>query len=298
MITVFGSMNIDLLMAVPSLPAPGETVLCPTYELKPGGKGCNQAVAAARAGAKVAMVGMVGQDGFGDRVLRTLEREGIDTTHIGRAPQPTACAIIAVDPKGENQIAVGSGANLAARADSAPDARLGPGQTLLLQMEVTPAETWAILARARAGGCRTILNLAPAGPVPDSALPLIDILIVNEIEAAQLAGGAGEPQALAESLRARTGGTVIVTLGAAGVLAATPGGIVTIPALKIEPVDTTGAGDAFCGILAAALDAGIDLPFALRRASAGAALACLALGAQESLPDKAAIDAAVAKLGA
>ena len=174
MILVFGSLNMDLVMTVPVLPKPGETVLCPGYTLKPGGKGNNQAVAAARAGAPVAMAGCVGPDAFGSGLVENLVRAGIDTSDVQLVEQPTGCAMICVDADAENFITVASGANLAASSDRIADSRLGPGTTVLMQMEVPPEQNWALIRRAPELGSRTVLNVAPASDVPPDILKLID----------------------------------------------------------------------------------------------------------------------------
>ena len=191
MITVFGSINLDLIFALERLPGPGETVLGPAVRVEPGGKGANQAVAAALDGVPVAMVGAVGRDALATDALAGLLAVGVDVSGVARVAATTGCAAIGTDPEGRNQIAVGSGANLAARADQVDAARLGPGHTLLLQMEVPAAETAALLRRVR--GARTVLNLAPALPLPPDAWRLVDVLVVNEHEAAWLASTLGCP---------------------------------------------------------------------------------------------------------
>jgi ribokinase len=290
MILVFGSINIDLLMPVRQLPRPGETVLGGDYALLPGGKGANQAMAARRAGADVVMVGAVGDDAFAGSALDPLTHAGIDTSLVRRVKEPTGCAAIMVAASGENLIAVASGANSAVRADFVPDHLLGPGRWLVAQMEVPPAETFAVIRRVRALGGRSVVNLAPATPIADEALRDIDIIVANEGEAAAL--GADTPQAAGLVCQA-----LVVTRGAEGAIAyCRDGGILSVPALPVTPVDTTGAGDTFVGVLAAALDHGDALEMALRRASAAAGLACLASGAQTAMPDRAAIDAALARL--
>lgn len=300
MIVVFGSLNMDLVMTVPALPRPGETVLTRSYATKPGGKGANQAVAAARAGASVAMVGTVGTDGFGDRLTENLQRNAVDIRWLRRGAEPTGIAYICVDSSAENFIAVASGANLESAAADMPDDLLAEGRTLLMQMEVPADQIWAALRRARAAGMRTVLNVAPAAPVPADALRTLDVLIVNEHEARSVAGDlgldGGVPEDLARRLAAEADLTCVVTLGAAGAIAAEGELLWKVAPLPIRPVDTTGAGDAFVGALTAALDQGRDLPQALRRASVGAGLACLALGAQESLPTAVDIDRRLAEL--
>ena len=293
MIVVFGSLNMDLVLTVPAIPRPGETVLCPEYVTKPGGKGCNQAVAAARAGAAVTMVGRVGDDGFGRTLVDRLALEGVETGAIGRAEHPTGIACICVDSGGENAIAVASGANLAAGAAQLDAAALGSDTVLVMQMEVPAGENWAAVERVKAAGGRAILNLAPAAAVPREALAAIDLLIVNEIEAQMIAATLGlpadAPRDAARALAEMAELACVVTLGSQGALAVEDDRVWRVGPMAIEPVDTTGAGDAFTGVLAAAIDAGLSLPDALHRANVGAALACMALGAQESLPDAEAI---------
>jgi ribokinase len=295
MILVFGSLNADLVFQVQSLPRPGETVLCPGYALAPGGKGANQAAAAAKAGAAVRMVGHVGGDSFGDFLRHGLIQAGVDCAGVAIAAAATGVAVIGVEPDAQNQIMVGSGANRATRAGQVADAALGPGVTLLCQNEVAPEATFTLLERAARRGARTILNLAPAAPIPAAVLDAIDVLVVNEIEAAMAAGDRpgrpNEPQGLAMELATRHGLTCVVTLGAAGAIARGPAGGWRIGPLAVEAVDTTGAGDAFVGVLAAALDRGVPLPDALRRASVAAGLACTRLGAQTSQPLAAEIEA-------
>ncbi len=291
MIVTYGSLNVDMVMAVSALPRPGETVLCPSYVLVPGGKGANQACAAARAatGGGVTMVGTVGPDDWGDLATHLLRDAGVDLSHIRKGTAPTACAAIWVEESGENAIVVASGANLETAADQLPDALLTPQTLLLLQMEVPEEGTWTAIERAHAKGARVVLNVAPARPVPDKILRQVDILVLNEIEAAMLTSGpdaapidAAEAGTVARGLAEKFDLTCIVTLGAAGAVAHTPTRAWTIGALPITPVDTTGAGDAFVGTLAAALDDGDDLPAALRRAAVGSALACLKIGCQSA----------------
>ncbi|WP_374446897.1 PfkB family carbohydrate kinase [Stella sp.] len=295
MILVFGSLNIDLAFALPHLPVEGETVLAPGYLPGPGGKGLNQAVAAARAGAVTAMYGRVGDDEFGRMLRRTMADERIAADGVATGRLPTGCAALAVAADGRNLIMVGSGANREASADQVPDAALGPGTTVLLQLEVPIADTAALAARARARGARVVLNAAPAAALPAAALATVDVLVVNEIEAAMLTGIADAEAALAALARAGDGAAVL-TRGAAGATALAGDRRWDVPALPIRPVDTVGAGDAFVGALAAGLDAGLDLPAALRRASVAGGLACLTPGAVAAMPDLAAIEAHLDRL--
>jgi ribokinase len=300
MIVVFGSINVDLVFALPGLPQPGETVLGEDYRVVPGGKGANQAVAAARDGGRVAMAGAIGTDGFAGVARESLAAAGVDLGAVATGARPTGCAAICVDRQGRNLIAVAAGANLDARADQVADAQLGPETTLVLQMEVPPAETARLIARARQRGARIVLNLAPAAMLDRAALSALDVLVVNEHEAAWLAAALdfppAQPTALASALGQALAITVIVTLGGEGAVAAAGEALWMVGALPIMPVDTTAAGDCFVGVLAAALDRGRALPDALHRASVAAGLACLTEGAQPSLPSASAIDARLREL--
>jgi ribokinase len=290
MILVFGSINADLIVPVPRLPRPSETVLGDDYALLPGGKGANQALAARRAGAAVVLAGAVGADAFADIALDLLRREGVDTRLVQVVDQPTGCAAIMVSKEGENLIAVASGANMSVRSGQVADELLGPDVTLLAQMEVPSGETEALIRRMRAHHGRVLLNLAPALPIDPALLGEIDLVIANESEAATLGS---DPARLA--MRLRQG--FVITRGAAGSVAVLRDGMrLEVPALPIEPLDTTGAGDTFVGVLAASLDLGSTLELALRRASVAAGLACLARGAQTAMPDSAMITAAVSRL--
>jgi ribokinase len=297
---VLGSINVDLLFKLEALPCPGGTVLCPGYELAAGGKGANQATAAARSGAAVRMIGHVGDDGFGRFARDAMAAAGVDCASVATSDKATGIAAIGVDRAGENQIMVASGANRDTRAEQVEDAELTPGVTVLCQNEVRAAATFALLERARAQGARTILNLAPAGAVPPRVLGAVDVLVVNQVEAEMAIGGGAcrDPAALARDLAARHGLICVVTLGAAGALAIGPGFGHRLAALPVAPVDTTGAGDAFTGVLAAALDQGHPLPAALARASVAAGLACTRIGAQTSQPTAAEIAARLNELPA
>ncbi|WP_374655467.1 ribokinase [Dongia sp.] len=300
MIVVFGSLNVDVMIAVDHLPLPGETVLGPGYELTAGGKGANQALAAARAGAAVTMIGCIGTDPLAETALMDLREAGADLGHLTTVAEPTGLAAICVDKGGENHVVVASGANRRTKAAQFPEALLGPGTLLVLQMEVPHGENWALIRRAKAKGARILLNAAPAAPIPHDILSLIDWLIVNENEARQIAAGLDlqtEDARTAAREIARAGETiVIVTLGAAGAAAFSSQHCLSVGALKIKPVDTVGAGDSFVGGFAAATDRGQDLAGALRYASVGGALACLKPGAQPSLPTLVAIEACLADL--
>lgn len=288
MIVVFGSINIDLVTPVERLPGPGETVLGPGYALHPGGKGANQALAARRAGADVVLVGATGRDRFSDAALALLTTEGVDLDHVAQVDAPTGAAFIATDRAGANQIIVAAGANAALRPDALRQLELAAEDILLLQREV-PEEACLEAARAmkRAGG-RVILNLAPAEAPSPALLDQLDMLIVNEHEAAVLAQALGwpeqDPDAIAHRLDGERRIATVATLGAAGLVAWIDGTRHRFPAPEVAVVDTVAAGDSFTGAFAAALAAGKDMAAALRDGLAAGSLACTRRGAQPSIP--------------
>lgn len=287
-IAVFGSINIDIAIGVDRLPLPGETVLAEGYRAVPGGKGCNQAVAAAKLGAHVRMVGAVGDDAWASIPLAAMHAAGVDTHDVRIANRPTGLASVMVAGDGENAIIVASGANRKVRA--AQLGSIGAGDVLVCQMEVPFDETAEALLKAKAAGALTILNLAPFGELPARAWGAVDYWLVNELEGQALAEQIGlmavvEPAYLAEHLAERLKATVIMTLGGDGAVAVEPDGTLwRASALPVEVVDTTGAGDAFTGGLAAALAKGDSFPGALKLAAAAGGLACTGFGAQTSLP--------------
>jgi ribokinase len=297
MITVFGSINVDLVSRVAAIPAPGETVLGSNYMLFAGGKGANQALAARRAGADVRLVGAVGDDGMDRVALKELEAAGVDLSRVARIPGTTGVAIIVVDKKGENTIVVSPGANAHAAAGQAADIRFAPGDTLLLQMEVPFAESIKVAERARGAGARVILSIAPFTPLAPDAIGPVSMIIVNEHEAAALARhlslAATGAKAVAAALAKRLGKTVIATLGEEGAVASGEEGSFAVPSYPVTPVDTTGAGDTFAGVLAAGLDMGAGLEEAMRRAAVAGSLACTKEGAQPSFPMRTEIEAAL-----
>ena len=270
---VVGSVNVDLVVRAASLPAPGETVTGGTFERHGGGKSANQAVAAARQGAAVRMIGAVGDDDLGEEAIAQLAAEGIDVAGVQRlASAPTGVALIAVDAAGENQIAVASGANAELSAEAVERAldRAAPGGVALLGLEVPDAAVLAGARAARAAGLEVVVNPAPARPLAGELLALSPVLTPNGGEAAALSGEA-DPEAAARALSAQTGAPVVVTVGADGALLVEGDAVERIPAPAVEAVDTTGAGDAFNGALAAALAGGAGLADAVRRAVAVAA---------------------------
>ncbi|MEC8437451.1 MAG: ribokinase [Pseudomonadota bacterium] len=307
MITVFGSLNVDYIFQVSQLPAPGETVLASNMQVLPGGKGANQAVAAARAGAKVSMVGAVGRDALSKIALAGLLDAGVDTSAVALSTMPTGTAAINVDAQGENAITVSSGANLDARGDSLDEKNLTPRTTVLLQMEVPMTAMADLVQRARKKESCIVWNLAPMQCVDLALLKQVNCLIVNEVELNQLHsefhqtlgpnnGSAKDVEQKAWDIFTLTRQSVVVTLGAKGTLAVHDNTLLTVPALAISPVDTVGAGDAFTGAFTAALDRGETFPVALRWGSVAGGLACLETGAQSSLPTAAQISEHLAAL--
>jgi ribokinase len=297
MLLVFGSINLDIAIRTRRLPEPGETVLGEAALVSPGGKGANQAHAAQRDGMTTVLAGAVGSDAFAEPALALLRAAGVDLALVQRLHGATGCATIAVDAAGENQIVVAPGANLGLRADHVPEHVLCSARAVLLQMETPPEQNALLLARARAAGCLTLLNNAPAQPLDANLLATVSLLVVNERElrdtalGEQLALGAPAHETLV-ALARRHGLTVVLTRGAEGVLASEAGAApLEVAAVPVDVVDTTGAGDTFCGVLAAGLAQGAPLAAALRRANAAAALACTRAGAQAAQPERAEIDA-------
>ncbi|MGM4908136.1 ribokinase [Rhizobium sp. 768_B6_N1_8] len=290
MITVFGSINMDLIATTERLPKPGETVAGNSFATAAGGKGANQALAARRAGRYVHMAGAVGKDAFAQGALELLDGAGTDLSGVSHVEGPTGTALILVGGDGENMIAVIPGANGKMSGDNAEAAvnAMNEGDILMLQLEVPVEAVERALAASRAKGITSILNLAPLIPDAPRLGRLADIVIANETEFERLAGqenmSAGDREAALERLHAETGQTLIVTLGGDGVIAIRDGQISRAQGLVIEPVDTVGAGDTFCGYFAASLDEGLDFNSALRRAAVAGSLACLKPGAQPSIP--------------
>ncbi|WP_299810176.1 ribokinase [uncultured Roseibium sp.] len=289
MITVFGSINLDLVVSVPRLPKAGETVSGPDHQSFAGGKGANQALAASRAGAAVKMVGAVGRDAFAVPALANLREAGIDLSDVRELDGATGLALIGIDPSGENQIIVASGTNARVEADWLDDT-LTDAHVLMLQGEAPYEETIRAMGLARGAGASVFWNPAPVPTGnPGTGLDAVNTLVVNESEAALLAGGlgiAGGVESFLDNV-VRPGRAVVVTLGSEGVAAANGNDRFRFASPSVDAVDTTGAGDAFCGALAAALDLGQPFERALREGVAAGALACTVTGAQSSAPMKA-----------
>jgi ribokinase len=293
-IAVLGSANMDLVAYVRAAPARGETVTGESFRTVAGGKGANQAIAAARAGGAVTMIGAVGDDDFGRRLRTALEGAGVGTGQLRTAPGPSGIAQIVVDGEGHNAIVVVPGANgTVTELTSQDEAAIGAAGALLLQLELPLAGVLAGARAARAHGVRTVLTPAPAQPLPDELLAVTDLLVPNEHEAAALSGER-DPRAAARALLDSVP-EVVITLGAAGCLYAVRGGEpLAVPALAADVVDTTAAGDTFVGALAVALGEGRATADALGWATAASALSVERPGASSSMPDRAAIDARAA----
>ncbi len=292
MVVVFGSINLDLVARVARFALPGETLAAESFAMHPGGKGANQALAAKRAGAQVALFGAVGSDAFATPALALLRAGGVDVAGVRVTAGSTGIALIEVEATGENRIVIVAGANARVDANDVRDDVLGPATVVVLQQEIPAAANLALATRARATGARVVLNAAPARAVEPALLGLVDILIVNATEMRALAAASdlpAGPAAFATAFPRRHGGTAIVTLGADGAVAAGPGAGCSLRAPPVAAVDSTGAGDAFVGALAAALDRGMPLPAALAWGVAAGSLACARHGAQPALPHAAEI---------
>jgi len=303
MILVFGSLNIDLVARVSVIPGPGRTVLAPSYAMHFGGKGANQAVAAARIAApgRVRMAGRVGSDVFGDQALKNLAANGVDTGLIVRADQPTGCAFITVDASGENAITVASGANMATSASDVPAQLFSAETVVVLQMEVPFAQSLELARRTKMASGIVVWSLAPVSDrmserMIRDLLEATDYLLVNQYEALDAAAaiglGTSDLEAAARKLAKAGGLTCVVTAGAQGAWAvAADGARLVAPAPNIKPVDTTGAGDTFAGALACMLDENAPLQAALEIGCEAAALKCLKAGAQDGMPMRSALKA-------
>lgn len=296
-VVVVGSANVDMIIRSARLPHPGETVLGGEFVTAGGGKGANQAVAARRLGAAVAFIGRLGQDAPGTAVLTAFEAEGVDSAWIGIDPrEPTGVALILVDFHGQNLISVAPGANqrlTPADVDLAAPA-IESAAVLITQLEIPLETVQAALESAQQHGCITILNPAPAGPLPEAILRTVDWLTPNENEAAALTGLAVSDRdsavRAAGQLLARGPRQIVITLGKLGAIMLDHQGVVDIPPFEVAAIDATAAGDAFSAALAVSLGRGFSPLDALTYASAAGSLACTRSGAQPSLPDRRAVD--------
>jgi ribokinase len=290
-VVVIASLNVDLVVVADRLPLPGETVLGGEFGTHDGGKGANQAVAAARVGARVSVIGAVGNDTHGERAVVSLAAEGIDTSRVRRLEaEPTGVAIIAVGPRGENQIVVAPGANALLELDDDDRVLIGSADVVLTSHEVPPATAIDALRTAHAAGITAILNPAPARALSSEILSLGPILTPNEHELVVAIGNDVTDTALDE-LAARHHGPIIVTQGPAGALLAEGDQRDRFDGwLAPRVVDTTGAGDTFCGVLAAWLAEDRPLAEAINAANAAGALSVAAVGARAGMPTREALD--------
>lgn len=295
MIVVVGSINLDLIVRLERLPSPGETLPGTGFDKAPGGKGANQALAAARAGAGVRMIGSVGDDAFADEAVSLLRAGGVDLSSVSVSTSPTGTALIFVGADGENMIALVAGANREVHPADLEKAEMKKGDVLLLQQEIPPQTVEAALDMAQDAGVLSVLNIAPYRTESGRCLTKADFIVANETEFDQCCRTIGiedsDARQRMQSFVSRTGRTIIVTLGPDGVLAATPDNFLEVPAIDIQPVDTVGAGDTFCGYLAAGLSMDLTLENVLARAAAAGSLACLKAGAQPSIPLASEVDA-------
>ncbi len=296
MILVAGSANLDFVVRAEHIPAPGETVLGKDFQTFPGGKGANQAVACARAGgAPTTMLCALGDDDFAKSLLASLADANVQL-HAVRSKSPTGTAFICVSDEGENAITVAPGANLDLLPTHWP-AHLHISH-LLMQLETPVPTVLAFAKAARAQGAKVVLNAAPARELPQELLRCVDLLIVNEGELAMLAGSQGDVLAQLQHVSKQHHlSDVIVTLGALGCLALHQGRVLQQQAYPIDVVDTTAAGDTFCGALVAALSRGVPMQQCLQEASAASAIACTKLGAQSSIPSREAVIAFIRNAG-
>ena len=279
-VLVVGAVNADLVVGLTRRPAAGETVLGSDLVVHPGGKGANQAVAAARLGAKVALLGRIGNDQHGDLLRAALNADGVDISHLITTPGPSGVALIAVDPSGDNSIIVcpGAGGRLCAHDITAAQSLFTSASVVSLQMEIPVEAVLTAAQQASAAGARVVVNLSPPAPVPDELLAICDPLVLNQHEAAFL-GARGPAELLQRGAR-----SVIITRGAGGALVADHTNVTEIPSPRVSVVDTTGAGDAFTGALCWRLAHDDDLPAAARFAARVGAAAVGRPGAQSSYP--------------
>lgn len=296
-VIVAGSLIMDLVLRVPHHPAVGETIVGHDFRTFPGGKGANQAVAAARAGAEVQMLGRRGADEFGNDLVAFLSSAGVDTKTVSTdAGAATGVGLVAVADDGANAIIIVPGANDTLRPDALSSLAISPGDMAVAQLEIPFDTIEAFFTAGRSAGARTVLNAAPASQGADRLLHLADILVVNEVELAHFADtdvdphDQGEVATAVRRLRAFDGQIVIVTLGAAGLTAFVDDEEFHVPGRNVRAIDTTGAGDCFAGSLAALLTQGAPLQEALHFANAAASLSVQTEGAGPSMPTRAQVD--------
>lgn len=303
-ILVIGSANMDLVVRTPRMPIAGETIMGAGFRTVRGGKGANQAVACARLGAETHMLGCVGRDAFGDELIGGLAEDGVHCDYVGRDDEaPSGIAMIMIDETGENSIVVAPGANMElSPSDVAGVTDLDRFDAVLLQLEVPLGTVAAAVQAARDSGVLTVLDAGPPRELPPDILRNVDVLSPNQTEARTILGLAVDadldPSEAADQLVARGARSVVLKLGAEGAIAAGPDHQEHVPAFKIDPVDTTGAGDAFTAALAVSLAEGKELPEATRVGAAAGALAATVFGAAPSMPTRAAVEGFLKERGA
>jgi ribokinase len=293
MIHVLGSINIDYSCSVKNLPRAGETIIGSKLFTTPGGKGANQAIAARRAGSSVIMTGAVGTDEIAEQALSCLTADGVDIARVARVPGPTGCAFVFVDAQSENQIVIVPGANARVSEQQAQSIDASRGDVLLLQLEVPVPVVRAAARAAHEQGAMVLANLAPYQTLPADSFAHIDVLLLNETEAQLLATDQNLTCAggdIARELSVRLQTTVVLTLGADGVVIANGADVKSIPGIVIRAVDTVGAGDTFAGFLGSRLEHGDSLQQACETANRAAATACTKSGAQTAIPRMEALD--------
>ncbi len=306
MLIIFGSINMDLNASIAEFPAAGQTAKCLDYKTTPGGKAANQALAAGRAGAKTALVGKVGDDGFGNRILMNLRRNEVMTSGVATSETlPTGLAVVMHDPRNEQRaIMHAQGANSEISADQVPNEILGIDHTVLVHLDVDPKETLDVMQRAKEHGARIFLNLSPFKKISKEVLSMAEYLIMNEDATAKLyahlqLGNDTDPAKQTASIARVARTSVITTLAAKGSVMVGPEGKgIMVPALNLDDiVDTAGAGACYCGTLAACLHNKMGIEEAMKRASATSSLACLKEGTYESYPYSGDVDEIIGQLG-
>jgi ribokinase len=297
MIIVFGSNVLDLFFQQANLPPKDKALFVDNHIEQPGGKGANQAIAAARAGAEVRFFGALGDGGHGRQMYKNLAQNGVDISGIEFLDMPSGLATIFVDEEdGTHRIVVSQGANLMAKQETVPDKFLNTSNILLVQGELPMSETEALIVRAKKAGVTTVMNFAPAiQPLSKTLLEHLDVIVLNEYEAESLGQQydlqVDDKEALAKELNDLFDMTTIITLGPEGSVTCHEGKKITTPALKIKPVDTVGAGDAFTGYMCAALNRGEEMEQAVYEAGIAGSLTCTKIGAQTALPYQEEVDA-------
>lgn len=290
MIIVFGAIGVDIVTRVDRFPRPGESVVCDDFDVVPGTKGANQALAAARAGSAVVHIATKGDDASGIIASSLLQQAGVNLRYVQTVSTKTGTCLITVDGSGENMVVAASSANRHTHLDQLEACGFGPGDIVVLQCELLPEETFGAVRLARQRGARVVLNAAPPCPVPPAILEALDLLVVNETEAEVvglalgLGAAAAHPEQVVRMLHENYGCAAVVTLGAGGAVLWDQGQRYAVRAPHVDVVDTTAAGDSFTGYLAAALDRGLSMETALNHGIIAGSLCCTRYGAQTGIP--------------